>query len=844
MKSRILLMIIFVALTSRLSAQPRHWLESLYDPTLTSTVEKEFVIKTQGTNSMKYTYTDPGTVYLYSDTMAVTAGEPYSFSIDIYDNDPQATISVRLWFYDGVSGSSYLSRTETVAIADLAAWQTRTLSGTTPVGATIAYIGIRMRATTPASFTSATFYADNVIYTQGAGSTTNLINNPGFDDWYIIPGSSILDWTESLFDPTKTSDVVNESTIKTEGYNSVRYTYTDPGTVYLYCDTIDVTAGEPYNFSIDIYDNDPQATISTRLWFYDGLAGSAYLTRTETTSITDLAGWQTRTLTGTTPAGATIAYVGIRMRATTPASFTSATFYADNAIYTQGAGSTTNLIKNPGFENWLAPSGFLEYSFAGLDPDVVGVINKTARTISLEVPYTTDLTTLVASYTLTDGATAKVGTTNQVSGVTANDFTNPVTYAVINGNDSKDWIATVTKTAPTTEKDIISFKFESLDPDANGIVNPSAHTIAVEVPAGTDVTALVPTITLSTNATVSPLSGVANNFTAPATYTVTAQDGSTQDWVVTVTFAVVGQTTLFFEDFENKLVIPATFTIINNDPYTMAAGEERWQDSAWVISTTNRPELKGTQVAMASSYATMPLDGKVDDWMILPSITLGDNSILTWQALSTTTSGNYPDDYTVYIAPALASPGVPTVDYFKSEGNVLLNVAPENWSASVSRPGAGLASRSINLKEAVTPSAADGWFNRPVWIAFVDNTDLYYKDGVPNGTAGGSALAIDNIKIVNSPLTGFNEYKKNTLSVSIFPNPTTGAFKIAVEAESFGIADIKVMDLSGRIVYTSAATVNVGKNQIDVNLSNLREGIYLINTTVNGKVNVSKLNVR
>ena len=47
-------------------------------------------------------------------------------------------------------------------------------------------------------------------------------------------------------------------------------------------------------------------------------------------------------------------------------------------------------------------------------------------------------------------------------------------------------------------------------------------------------TALVPTITISTAATISPASGVAQNFTNPVHYTVTAEDDSQQTYTVTV----------------------------------------------------------------------------------------------------------------------------------------------------------------------------------------------------------------------------------------------------------------------------------------------------------------------
>jgi trimeric autotransporter adhesin len=46
------------------------------------------------------------------------------------------------------------------------------------------------------------------------------------------------------------------------------------------------------------------------------------------------------------------------------------------------------------------------------------------------VPYDIDITSLVATFTLPDNATTKIGTTSQEGGVTANDFTKPVVYIV------------------------------------------------------------------------------------------------------------------------------------------------------------------------------------------------------------------------------------------------------------------------------------------------------------------------------------------------------------------------------------------------------------------------------
>ena len=61
-------------------------------------------------------------------------------------------------------------------------------------------------------------------------------------------------------------------------------------------------------------------------------------------------------------------------------------------------------------------------------------------------------------------------------------------------------------------------------------------TIAVTVPYGTSKTALVPTIVI-TGTTITPASLAVVDFTNPVTYTVTAEDDSTKEYLVTVTVA-------------------------------------------------------------------------------------------------------------------------------------------------------------------------------------------------------------------------------------------------------------------------------------------------------------------
>jgi len=70
-------------------------------------------------------------------------------------------------------------------------------------------------------------------------------------------------------------------------------------------------------------------------------------------------------------------------------------------------------------------------AFSFLTPAATGSIDGTK--IVVKVPMSTDLTVLVATFTHT-GSSAEVASVAQTSGVTANDFTDTVTYTVIAGD--------------------------------------------------------------------------------------------------------------------------------------------------------------------------------------------------------------------------------------------------------------------------------------------------------------------------------------------------------------------------------------------------------------------------
>jgi hypothetical protein len=91
---------------------------------------------------------------------------------------------------------------------------------------------------------------------------------------------------------------------------------------------------------------------------------------------------------------------------------------------------------------------------------------------------------------------------------------------------------------PSSDKQITAFSFTNLTPNVAGTIVETDHTISVTVPFETDITTLVPSVTISDKASISPSSTDAvPSFANPVTYTVTAEDKSTQNYIVTVTVA-------------------------------------------------------------------------------------------------------------------------------------------------------------------------------------------------------------------------------------------------------------------------------------------------------------------
>ncbi|MDP4094008.1 MAG: DUF5018 domain-containing protein [Bacillota bacterium] len=250
-----------------------------------------------------------------------------------------------------------------------------------------------------------------------------------------------------------------------------------------------------------------------------------------------------------------------------------------------------------------------------------GIIDNSGHTIAVTVPYGTDITNPAPSITVSDKAAVSPTSGN------VQNFSSPVKYTVTaEDSTTQDYTVTVT-VAPNTEKAITGFKINGV----NGTIDGTNHTVAVTVPYGTDITNLSPTITVSAKATISPTSGTAKDFTNPVTYTVTAEDGSKQDYTVTVTVALntakaitsfkINGVDATIDETNHKITYTAPYgTDVTNFSPTITVSEKA------VISPENGAAKDFTSPV---TYTVTAEDGSKQDYNVTVTVALNTAKAIT-----------------------------------------------------------------------------------------------------------------------------------------------------------------------------------------------------------------------
>lgn len=141
--------------------------------------------------------------------------------------------------------------------------------------------------------------------------------------------------------------------------------------------------------------------------------------------------------------------------------------------------------------------------------------------ITIDLPFLTiDITKLIATFTVDiNVVSVKIGTIEQISGVTENDFTLPLTYILTYDDDSiENYIVTL----QNTENKLLTFDVPSLQ--AISIINDETNVVILNVNQGSVLTSLNAVYTLSTNAT-SDIPTNPIDLSNPLVIKVTSQSG-------------------------------------------------------------------------------------------------------------------------------------------------------------------------------------------------------------------------------------------------------------------------------------------------------------------------------
>jgi hypothetical protein len=87
----------------------------------------------------------------------------------------------------------------------------------------------------------------------------------------------------------------------------------------------------------------------------------------------------------------------------------------------------------------------------------------------------------------------------------------------------------------------------------------------------------------------------------------------------------------------------------------------------------------------------------------------------------------------------------------------------------------------------------------------------------------------------------FEKVKTSSIDYTIFPNPIIDRSFLSINLERNYDAKIIIFDEIGRKVIEENRKLNIGKNNIELDLTNFKGGIYFVSLTINNKTTVKQI---
>jgi endonuclease I len=112
--------------------------------------------------------------------------------------------------------------------------------------------------------------------------------------------------------------------------------------------------------------------------------------------------------------------------------------------------------------------------------------------------------------------------------------------------------------------------------------------------------------------------------------------------------------------------------------------------------------------------------------------------------------------------------------------------------------------------------------DHPEWLCQIDFTDMSKTDC--------GAVGINDISFLQRDM-------------AVMPNPNAGNFTISFTSEMEGLANVRLVDITGKEIFVSSENVESGLNAVPVR-ANLSAGMYILEIELNGLAGYRKIQVR
>jgi len=142
--------------------------------------------------------------------------------------------------------------------------------------------------------------------------------------------------------------------------------------------------------------------------------------------------------------------------------------------------------------------------------------------------------------------------------------------------------------------------------------------------------------------------------------------------------------------------------------------------------------------------------------------------------------------------------------------NVTINTVTYNNAAPWDTTANGLGHSLVLCDENADNSQSGNWTGSLDLVGTYIGLNIY-------GTPGGPCITV-----------GINEVKSNDFALSAYPNPTADQVNVIFNSATSGNYNLKIVDLTGRVLNVVTGNAVFGKNHVNMNASTLASGVYLI----------------